>query len=87
MAEVKLCVNCKLPFSTSSDAHADPLYCMTAMEKAMTDLLRNVGQLGTCKGCNAPVVWVTHRNGKHVPYTTEGLNHFIDCPARAEFKK
>lgn len=87
MAETQICNNCKLPGEpTRSGCHADSLDCLKAMEKAMTALLTHVGQLGTCRGCNAPVVWVTHRNGKHVPYTMEGLNHFVDCPARTEFK-
>lgn len=51
-------------------------------------LLRQVGDPGTCKGCQAPIFWVTHkRNLKPTPYTPEGLNHFADCPAAARFKR
>lgn len=79
MAEVVLCGQCKLP--RTSELHS----CAEAMEKAMSDLLKNIGKLGTCSGCNAVIVWVLHRNGKHVPYTTEGLNHFVNCPFRERF--
>lgn len=50
-------------------------------------LLKNIGDPGTCRGCQAPIHWVRHKNGKVVPYTTDGLNHFIDCPAAKNFKK
>lgn len=51
------------------------------------DLLFAVGDLARCKGCGAQIVWVKHKDGKAVPYTTEGLNHFRDCPARDQFRK
>lgn len=53
----------------------------------MTRMLQNVGQLGTCDGCGAVIVWVRHRNGKAAPYTTEGLNHFVTCPKADRFGK
>lgn len=85
MEETKLCLRCKLPMPD----HGPAIFagCERAMEKAMTALLKNVGQLGTCRGCNAPVVWVRHANNRPTPYTTEGLNHFVNCPERADFKK
>jgi hypothetical protein len=51
-------------------------------------LLANVGDKGQCRGCGAEIWWITHnKSGKKVPYTPEGLNHFADCPAAAQFKK
>lgn len=50
-------------------------------------LLRQVGEPGTCRGCAAPIYWVVHLNGKRAPYTPEGLNHFADCPAQAQFRR
>lgn len=51
-------------------------------------LLKNVGDAGRCRGCQAPIYWVTHkRNLKPTPYTPEGLNHFIDCPAASQFRR
>lgn len=76
-----ICEVCKLP-------HADALLpeaCIEAQSKAMLELLKNVSQIGTCQGCYAVIAWVRHRNGKMVPYTTEGLNHFVNCPAREQF--
>lgn len=80
-----LCPTCQLP--QSGNTFHGPVDCLQAMEKAMTDLLKNAGHFGTCTACNAPIVWIRHTNGKNTPYTTEGLNHFIDCPAREQFGK
>lgn len=73
----ELCATCKLPSSLHRQTH---LGCLEAMDNTMTELLKNIGQMGTCSGCNGIIVWIKHRNGTHVPYTTEGLNHFINCP-------
>lgn len=51
-------------------------------------LLSLVGSQGKCKGCGAEIWWVPHlANGTRAPYTAEGLNHFIDCPDAAQFKR
>lgn len=50
-------------------------------------LLKQVAGEGTCKGCGAKIWWVKHKNGKSVPYTDEGLNHFADCPQAGKFKR
>lgn len=42
---------------------------------------------GHCKGCSVAIVWVEHKNGKLVPYTLDGVNHFATCPVAAQFKK
>lgn len=75
-----ICGLCRLP-------HEEGLGCRAAMTKAMTDLLNNIGTKGFCRGCQAPVYWVTHKNKKPVPYTPAGLNHFQDCPQREQFRK
>lgn len=50
-------------------------------------ILAATGRAAACKGCGAPIVWVTHQNGKRAPYTPEGLNHFVDCPQAQQFRK
>lgn len=57
------------------------------LQDNISKLLANIGDPGTCRGCQAPIYWVRHKNGKAVPYTATGLNHFIDCSAAARFKK
>ncbi len=44
-------------------------------------------QSGSCKACDAPIWWVTTKNGKSAPFTAEGLNHFADCPKAEQFRK
>lgn len=62
--------------------------CLAATQTAMRRLLELVaGASVKCRGCEALVYWVTHKNGKRTPYTAAGLNHFIDCPAAAQFGK
>jgi hypothetical protein len=78
--EVRICDLCHLP-------HEGGTGCRAAMEKAMTDLLNNVGTKGFCRGCQAPVYWVTHKNKKPTPYDTSGLNHFVSCDKREQFRK
>lgn len=56
------------------------------MEDTMSQLLKNVGDFGVCRGCNDPIVWLTHRNGKKTPYSLDGRNHFVACVARERFK-
>ena len=50
-------------------------------------LLTQVGGESKCRGCDAAIWWVVHRNGKKAPYTADALNHFADCPAAAKFRK
>ncbi len=62
--------------------------CVDAQSSAMQVLLGHIAGLPVpCRGCQAPIYWVTHKNGKRTPYTPAGLNHFIDCPAAAQFGK
>lgn len=60
---------------------------MTDDEKAtIKKLLAQVGEEARCRGCQTPIWWVTHRNGRLAPYTAAGLNHFADCPRAADFR-
>ena len=54
--------------------------------RRITHLLDQTGSRGTCRGCDRPVMWVRHKNGKLAPYTLDGLNHFADCPAAERFR-
>lgn len=80
MALVPICPACKLPTSPAHD-------CVEAQARAMKEMLNNVGQQGLCRGCSAPGYWVTHYNGKATFYTPAGLNHFVNCPNGARFKR
>lgn len=53
----------------------------------MYKLLKNIGDVGKCRGCKQHIIWVKHKNGKATPYTQDGLNHFIDCPNAKAFKR
>lgn len=77
-----ICPNCQLP-----GAHLNGDYCAGAQAEATLALLTNIADKGTCTGCGATVYWVRHKNGKRVPYTTAGLNHFIDCSKADQFRK
>lgn len=57
------------------------------IQKNIEDLFLQIADRGKCRGCGAEIFWVTHKNGKKVPYTILGLNHFIDCPQAKRFKK
>jgi len=57
-------------------------------KNSITNILKNVGELGPCKGCQAQIYWVIHRkSGARTPYSENGQNHFIDCPAASNFRK
>jgi len=59
--------------------------CIDAQKTAMRYLLQKIGKQGACRACGADIFWVRHANGKVTPYTPAGLNHFVDCPGRAQF--
>ena len=65
------------------------LEIQVAIQQALHELLEKVGQRGTCRGCGTEIFWVRHKtSGKLVPYSCRSsLNHFIDCPRAAEFRK
>jgi len=39
-----------------------------------------------CRSCGKEITFIINENGKNIPVTKEGNNHFIDCPARAQFR-
>ncbi len=82
---MKICGACHLPHEGEPVIAINP--CALAQAEAILNLLYNAGDPGTCRGCNALIYWITHRNGKKTPYTPAGLNHFIDCPAAKNFKR
>lgn len=54
----------------------------------MDSLLRLVAEeVRACRACGAQLAMVRHRNGRLGPYTMDGVNHFINCPAAEEFRK
>ena len=74
------CRACQIP-------HGPEVLCVHAQASVMTRLLDLIGKPANCRACNAAIWFVLHRNGKEVPYTAVGLNHFIDCPQAAQFKR
>jgi hypothetical protein len=60
---------------------------LEAQNKALTDLLKRVGDPGICKGCRAEIYWVFHRNGHRTPYNRNGTNHFTTCIHRELFRR
>jgi hypothetical protein len=74
-----LCQYCNLPHGNLPD-------CLARAQRAIADLLTLTAEPGRCRHCGMDIFWVRHLNGKAVPYTLYGLNHFIDCtkvPRRA----
>ncbi len=80
-----LCPTCHLP--EKPIGHMFPELCVVALHDAIIRLLDQIADKGTCTGCGATVYWVRHKNGKRVPYTTAGLNHFVDCKKADQFRK
>ena len=80
MANTRICVDCGL-------AHPEEVGCAAAAIVALRSLVKATGQEGFCRGCNARVWWVQHVKTGLTPYTVAGLNHFIDCPKRDDFRK
>lgn len=74
--EAAKCLVC----NRSAEAHQIPDRCLDAITKTMDHLLRQIATPGACKSCKAQILWVTHQNGKHTPYDSTGLNHFVTCP-------
>lgn len=52
------------------------------------ELFRHLGfDASKCKACKRTIFWVKHANGKNVPYTIDGQNHFADCSQADAFRK
>lgn len=77
------------PFLADTARELQLQTCVKAQATAMEWLLDHVGKKSTCDGpnCGATIFWVTHTNGKRTPYTTAGLNHFVDCVDRERFQR
>ena len=58
----------------------------SAWRQRMLTLLKQLGEPGHCRGCNADVYWVTGKRSA-VPVTPTGLNHFVDCSAADQFRR
>lgn len=61
--------------------------CVAAQKLAMLALLKRIADGKRCEGCGALIYMVRHSLGQVAPYTAAGLNHFVDCPARDQFKR
>lgn len=55
----------------------------------LAELVQHAGQEAQCKGegCRARIYFIRHQNGRHTPYNPDGVNHFVTCPLRANFKR
>lgn len=40
-----------------------------------------------CKRCSAPLYFVRSQRGTVIPFTTDGRNHFTNCPHASEFHR
>jgi len=52
-------------------------------------LLNTLGGVATCDGpkCKRAIWWVTTKNGKPMPVTSDLQPHWIDCPDRERFRR
>lgn len=58
------------------------------IEERMKRLLIDAAQLRRpCKRCGVTLYFVRHSTGNLVPYTEEGINHFLNCPQASEFRQ
>lgn len=82
------CSRCHLYHPRPESAAEGIVRCIEAQRQAMLTLLMRIADRACCSApeCKAPIFWVNHANGKKVPYTEAGLNHFIDCPGRERFR-
>jgi hypothetical protein len=65
-----------------------PAQTLPTLEERIEALLKNVAQeIRPCRACGEMLAIVKHANGKLAPYTKAGINHFLDCPHAARFKR
>ncbi len=65
-----------------------PAVNIPPIEERMKRLLIDAAQLRRpCKRCGAALYFLRHSTGNLVPYTEDGINHFLNCPQAAEFRK
>lgn len=61
---------------------------LPSIEQRMATILNLVAEeIRPCKSCAIQLAFVRHRNGKVAPYTLDGINHFINCPAAEEYRR
>ena len=63
---------------------------LKATRQALESLLKHAGHAAQCEGRGADIYWVRHftsQGSKWVPYNTRGMNHFIDCSNRDQFRR
>ena len=78
-AKNPICEKCLHPHPEKAD-------CLEVVLASISTLLLRVGEASTCR-CGRAIFWVRHINGKRAPYTKEGLLHFRDCPAAADWRR
>lgn len=53
----------------------------------MTTENQTTENVGTCKGCGAPILWKLLKDRPH-PYELDGItSHFAKCPHAASFRR
>ena len=58
------------------------------MRKRFRDLYEMLGlDEGKCRACGRKFWWLKSRYGTTMPYTEDGLTHFVDCPDSGSFRK
>lgn len=40
-----------------------------------------------CKSCHRQIWFLTTKSGKSIPYTSDALPHFVDCPNAKQHRK
>jgi hypothetical protein len=40
-----------------------------------------------CRSCDARVLWLTSKAGRHAPFDPDGKSHFATCPDAPEWRK
>lgn len=72
------------------------------MADVLIRLKSQPGELGVCRGCHRPILWMATLEGKRMPMNSDALPrhsgsgvdmyaasdaHWASCPARAQFDK
>lgn len=43
--------------------------------------------VGKCRSCHAVVLWCVTPAGKKAPVNPDGVNHFVTCPQRDDWRR
>ena len=46
-----------------------------------------VSDLGTCRSCDAPMLWLITPKGHRMPWSLAGVSHFSDCPNARQHRR